>query len=235
MKPIKDFTNKVIQSKWEFILPEILDSSVDLILTDPPYNVSTKNIHKGKGKYLRQDFGEWDKDFDPTLFITEAKRILKPNGQIYVFCGDGQIGTYHKLFNELFGFFKLLTIWRSNPCPSFRKKSYIPNAQYIVWGRQGDYTFNFLNQNEMHTCFQYQFEAGNEKTPHPNQKDIQVIKKLIAVSSNPRDIVLDCFGGSGTTAIGCIELKRNYIIIEELEKYVSITNQRINKSLRGIY
>ena len=220
-----DFIDKVICGDCLEVMKDIPDNSVDLVLTDPPYNVSTSDIHKGGGKYLKQNFGDWDKDFKPQDFVNETERILSPNGQVYIFCSDGLIGEYCELFNSLFKFFKLLVIWRSNPCPQFRKRTFVQNQQYIVWTRRGNYTFNFLGQNEMHACFQYMF--NDEKTIHPNQKDIDVISKLLAISSSENDIILDPFLGSGTTAVACKQLNRHFIGIEINPDYCKIARERL--------
>ena len=225
--------NQIICGDNIEVMQEWPDNCVDLVLTDPPYNVSTKDINKGNGT-LKQNFGEWDYDYDPLPHIEAWQRILSVNGQIYAFSGDGLIGTYHSKFNKLFDFFKLLTIWRTNPCPQFRKRSYVQNSQYICWTRQGDYTFNFLSQNEMHTCFEYRFTENNIKSGHPNQKDINVVAKFIIVSSNPTDLILDPFCGSGTTCVAAKMLGRRYIGIDISEEYCQIARQRLEAVDTGV-
>jgi DNA modification methylase len=217
--------NKIYCGDCLNLIKEIPDKSVDLILTDPPYNISKTDINKGSG-ILRQNFGEWDYDYKPELYIDEWQRVLKDNGQIYVFCSDVLIGDYSNLFNQHFGFFKLLVFWRSNPCPQFRKRTFVQNHQYICWGRQGNYTFNFISQNEMHTCFQYKFTI-KDRVAHPNQKDVTLLEKLIKISTNENDLVLDCFVGSGSTAMACLKNNRNYIGIELNPEYIAIANKRI--------
>ncbi len=207
------------------LLPEM--PKVDLVLTDPPYNVSTKDISKGNGKYLKQNFGDWDNNFNPETFIKLVN--LSENGQIYCFCSDGLVGNYCNIFNDLFGFFKLLVIWRINPCPQFRKRSYLQNQQYIAWARQGKYVFNFLGQTKMLACWQYKF--NDEKIDHPNQKDTKVISKLIKISSDIDSLILDPFGGSCTTAVAAKQLNRKCITIEIEEKYCEIGAKRLSQEV----
>jgi DNA modification methylase len=206
------------------ILPHL--PKVDLVLTDPPYNVSTDNIKKGNG-FLRQNFGEWDKDYHPQDFISRLN--LSENGQIYAFSGDGLIGEYHKIFNERFGFYKLLIIWRSNPCPQFRKRTFVTNHQFINWTRQGKYIFNFAYQNDMHTCFQYSFNEN--KFGHPNQKDKNVLQKLIKLSSNGGQLILDPYMGSGSTLVAAKQLGRKAIGIEIEKKYCDIAIDRLRQGM----
>ncbi len=218
--------NEIICGDCLEVMKDWPDNCVDLVLTDPPYNVSTKDIDKGNG-ILRQNFGEWDKDYNPAPHIKLWERILKNNGQIYAFCGDGLIGDYRHYFNDLFGFFKLLVMWRTNPCPQFRKRTYVQNSQYICWTRHGEYTFNFISQNKMHNCFEYRFMENNTKEGHPNQKDIEVVTKFIFVSTNKGDLILDPFCGSGTTCVAAKMLGRNYIGIDISEEYCQIARMRI--------
>jgi site-specific DNA-methyltransferase (adenine-specific)/modification methylase len=215
------------------VMKDFPDNSVDLVLTDPPYNVSTKDIDKGNG-ILRQDFGEWDRGYEPEPHILEWDRVLTDNGQVYAFCGDGLIGEYRQSFNALFGFFKLLVMWRSNPCPQFRKRTYVQSSQYICWTRRGDYTFNFIAQNKMHNCFEYRFTENNTKEGHPNQKDLAVVGKFIHVSTNEGNLILDPFCGSGTTCVAAKMLGRHYIGIDISEKYCQIARKRVEAAEKGI-
>jgi DNA modification methylase len=222
----RDAGQVIYCSDCRLVLPLIPDKSIDLVLTDPPYNVSTNDIDKGNG-ILKQNFGEWDKDFHPEDFVSILP--LSENGQIYAFSGDGLIGDYHHLFNEKYGFYKLLVMWRSNPCPQFRKRTFVSNCQYINWSRRGKYVFNFTYQNEMHTCFKYSF--NEEKWGHPNQKDKNVLQKLIILSSNEGQLVLDPYMGSGSTLVASKKLGRKCIGIEIEEKYCKIAVDRLRQSV----
>ena len=228
-----DIINTVICGDCLEVMKDWPDNCVDLVLTDPPYNVSTKDIDKGNG-ILKQNFGKWDYDYDPVPHIKKWKRLLRSNGQVYVFCSDGLIGTYHMRFNALFGFFKLLVFWRSNPCPQFRKRSYVQNCQYICWGRQGEYVFNFISQNKMHTCFEYRFLETNDREGHPNQKDITIMIKFITISSNQNDLILDPFCGSGTTCVAAKMLGRRFIGIDISPEYCEIARMRLKAVDTGV-
>lgn len=81
-------------------LRSLPDNSVDLVLTDPPYNVSQGKDMWFNGKLIRKDFGSWDYNFDPIPVLKELKRVLKPNGQIYIFCGTNQIPQYMSILKK---------------------------------------------------------------------------------------------------------------------------------------
>ena len=135
------------------------DESIDLIITDPPYNVSHKDklyrtYKNGKRKDISLDFGEWDYGFDATLFLEESKRVLKKYGQWLIFCSDLQLGDYVEWLKEN-GYFKQILIWEKlNPPPHFRKTEYRQATEFIVWAYKEnppikEQHFNFLTQEEV--------------------------------------------------------------------------------------
>jgi len=83
----------------------------------------------------------------------------------------------------------------------------------------------FYNQKNSHSVWQYDFDS--KKMGHLTPKPIELLKNIIVHCTDPGDLVLDCFGGSGSTAVACIETDRNYLLIEREEKYVEIANDRI--------
>ena len=220
-------------------LKKIPDNSVDLVVTDPPYNVSQKNNMNYKNLSVVKNFGDWDFNFDPVPVLKELKRVLKPNGQIYVFCGTKQIPIYMKVFEEEW-FFRNLLVWnKTNPPPRLSKTNFLFANEYIVYAinekvRPSDAVFNFSRQNEMHNIFitsalqsKERLRDDDNKAVHPTQKPLSVLKKLIEVSSNKGDIVLDVFMGVGSTAVACKELSRNFLGCEINKEYVKYANERL--------
>lgn len=221
-------------------LKQLPDNSVDLVVTDPPYNVSQKNnINCGKLNVVK-NFGNWDFEFDPVPVLKELKRVLKPNGQIYVFCATRQIPVYRKIFEDEW-FFRNLLVWnKTNPAPRISKTNFLFANEYILYAinekvKMTETTFNFSKQNEMHNIFITSSLQGKEriksegrKALHPTQKPLSILKRLIEISSNPKDIVLDVFMGVGSTAVACKELGQNFMGCEIDEKYVKEANKRIS-------
>jgi len=221
-------------------LGQIPDNFVDLVVTDPPYNVSQKNNLKFGGRVIIKNFGDWDFGFDPVPVLAELRRILKPNGQIYVFCGTEQIPIYIREFIENWFFRNLLVWYKTNPPPRMSKTNYLFANEYIIYaikekGKPSLSTFNFSSQSTMHNTFisgalqgKERLKGKNGMAIHPTQKPLAILKKLIEVSSNPGDIILDPFMGIGSTAVACKELKRKFIGCELNPKYVAWANSRLN-------
>jgi len=220
-------------------LKSLPDECVDLIVTDPPYNVSQKQDLKINGRIIRKNFGDWDFGFNPEPVLVELRRVLKPLGQIYVFCGTLQIPLYMREFEDKWYFRNLLVWYKTNPPPRMSKTNYLFANEYIVYairdkGKPGLSTFNFSTQSTMHNTFISGSLQGKERLRgkdgmaiHPTQKPLTILKKLIFTSSKEGDIVLDPFMGIGSTAVACKELKRNYIGCELNPKYVEWAKKRL--------
>jgi len=219
-------------------LKTIPDNFVDLVVTDPPYNVSQKTNLKFKDLNVTKNFGDWDFGFDPIPVLKELRRVLKPNGQIYVFCATRQIPIYMKFFEENCYFRNLLVWSKTNPAPRLSKTNFLFANEYIVYAindkvKMPEVTFNFSKQNEMKNIFitsslqSKERLKVNNKAVHPTQKPLSILKKLIEVSSNEGDVVLDPFMGVGSTAVACKELGRKWIGCELDEKYCQEAKKRL--------
>ena len=247
--------NKIIYGDALEELKKIPTESIDLIITDPPYNVSTDlKIDRSRwGKKQKRkaiinfDYGEWDKmsedDFERfTLkWYAECKRVLKKGGSIYIFFTKELISLFHlhrfydfppEKSHRDSGLIKTKNIisWiKSNPLPAFNRTNYRSAVEFIYFGqKEGEKAiFNFGQQKEMKNWFEYPLVQGRERTKHPTQKPLGLIQKFVQVSSNKDDLVLDPFIGSGTTAVAAKMLGRNYIGIEKSKEYCEIAEARI--------
>jgi DNA modification methylase len=221
-------------------LPKIEKSSVDLILTDPPYNISkSSNFHKIsetasdelKTKYTSHkiDFGYWDKEIDLDQLFFEFYRILKPGGTVIIFFDIWKSGIVKEF--ALKNKFKQPRIgqWlKTNPVPINSKTNYLSNCSeyFFTFIKDKNPTFNSEYDNAI---YNYPLCHGKERLEHPTQKPLGLIKDLIIKHSNKGDIVLDTFAGTSTTGIACIETERRFICVERDEKYYEISKQRIEK------
>lgn len=238
---IKDINNYLIINDDCFnALKQIPDNSVDLILTDPPYNIaqySTGNIKFDWRSDINNDLAEWDlQPFKPESLLKEFKRILSPKGNIFIFCSYNLIGDYHKAFDPEFDTFQFMVWHKTNPVPNFRKSSFLNSCELIVSCWNKGHTWNFTNQKDMHNFVESGICMGSErirdkdgKYLHPTQKPVSILKKIIKIASNENDVVLDCFNGVGSTGDAALALKRKYIGIEIDKNYVNSTEQRLNK------
>lgn len=219
-------------------LKQIPDNSIDLILTDPPYNIakySTGNLKFDWRSEINNDLAEWDLNpLNPADLINEFKRILSPKGNIFIFCSYNIIGEYHKIFDPEFDTFQFMVWHKTNPVPNFRKSSFLNSCELIVSCWNKGHTWNFTNQRDMHNFIESAICMGKErvkdengKNVHPTQKPIKVLEKIIKIGSNENDIVLDCFSGVGSTGVAARKNNRRYIGIEIDPLYYEISRKRI--------
>lgn len=220
------------------VLKEIPDKSVDLILSDPPYNLanySTGNMKFSWRSEINNDLAEWDQpDMDPSMLVDDIKRILKPTGNAFLFCSYNLIGDYHKAFDSEFDTFQFMVWHKTNPIPNIRKSSFLNSCELIVCFWNKGHTWNFINQKEMHNFIESPICGGNEriKNPkHPTQKPVSILKKIIEIASNKGDVVLDMFSGLFSTGIAALETERSFIGIEMDKAYFDAGVRRIKDAV----
>lgn len=211
------------------LLQNIPSKSVDLILTDPPYNVSKKNNFKTMGR-SGIDFGNWDYDFDQLSWIEKVSEKVSDNGSIIIFNGWKNLGDIAQQLEESGFVVKDILRWvKDNPMPRNRDRRYIVDAEYAIWAvkKKSKWTFNRLNENYDRPEMKYPIVSGKEKTTHPTQKPLKLMNELVTRHSNVGDVVLDLFMGSGTTGVAYRKLNRKFIGIELDEGYFEIAKNRI--------
>ncbi|MGN0530909.1 MAG: DNA-methyltransferase [Eubacterium sp.] len=222
------------------VLEKIPDNSIDLILTDPPYNIakySTGNLKFDWRSDINNDLAEWDlEELQPSQLVGEFKRILKPNGNIFIFCSYNIIGEYHKVFDPQFDTFQFMVWHKTNPVPNFRKTSFLNSCELIVACWNKGHTWNFTNQKDMHNFIEAGICMGNErikdangKNLHPTQKPVSILKRIINIASNENDVVLDCFNGVASTGEAALSVGRRYLGIEIDKNYFEASQQRLKK------
>lgn len=223
-------------------MKELPDNSVDLILTDPPYNLaqySTGNICFDWRADRNNDLAEWDLDtLNPSDLLPEFKRILSPKGNIFIFCSYNLIGEYHKAFDSEFDTFQFMVWHKTNPVPNFRKSSFLNSCELIIGCWNKGHTWNFTSQKDMHNFFECGICMGKErikdkngKNLHPTQKPIAVLEKIIKIASNENDLVFDCFSGVGSTGEAALNLNRRYVGVEINSEYTEASETRLKKVL----
>ena len=216
-------------------LPQIASNSIDLFLIDPPYEVSREtNFQSGEATGRNTDrfrismnFGDWDKAFTGLdIVIKEAYRILKKSGTLICFYDIWKVTTLKEYFEKAnFKQIRLIEWVKTNPVPLNSKTNYLTNAREIaVLGvKQGKPTFH----SEYDTGI-YTYPICHDKGRfHPTQKPLELIEALILKHSNEEDTVLDCFAGSATTAIACINTNRHFTGCEINPSFYEQSLQRI--------
>ena len=216
-------------------LKELKPNSIDLVLIDPPYFISRSTGFQSCGINgverfkISYEFGEWDNQiFNLQETFNQCHRILKNSGTIICFYDIWKIETLKNwLESSNFKQLRYLEWIKTNPVPINSKINYLTNAREIALSatKKSKPTFNSQYDNGI-----YNFPICHEKDRfHPTQKPLALIEELIKKHSDTNDIVLDCFAGSGTTAIACHNTNRNFIGCELDETYYNKATDRINK------
>lgn len=232
-----------IKQKYELLLgdsykliKEISTESVDLILTDPPYNLSpysTGNIKPSWRKEINNDLAVWDRvEFRPSEWVNEFKRILKSTGNIFAFCSYNLIGKWHEAFDPEFDTFQFLVWHKTNPVPKILKAGFLNSCELIICMWNKGHTWNFTNQKEMHNFIETPICMGSErvKNPtHPTQKPVKVLEHIIKIASNEDDVVFDPFMGVGSTGVASLKHRRRFIGIEIERQYFDIAVKRLGE------
>jgi modification methylase len=230
-------------------------ASIDLIFADPPYNLQLGgDLHRPDGSQVDAVDNDWDK-FDSIAaydrfthaWLAEARRILKPGGSIWV------IGSYHNIFRvgaalQDQGYWILNDIvWRkANPMPNFKGTRFTNAHETLIWASMGEkarYTFNYRAMKTLNDELQMRsdwlipvcggperLKKGGHKV-HPTQKPEALLYRILLACTNPGDVVLDPFFGTGTTGAVAKRLGRHYIGIEREDDYIAAAEERIAMAL----
>lgn len=247
--------NQILAGDCVEVMNSLPENSVDLIFADPPYNLQLKGeLHRPDNSRVDAVDDAWDQfdtfaayDRFTNAWLKAARRILKPNGAIWV------IGSYHNIFRvgaalQNHGYWILNdVVWRkSNPMPNFRGKRLTNAHETMIWASKQEvskYTFNYealksLNDGvQMRSDWVLPICTGHERLKdengdkaHPTQKPESLLHRVLVASTNPGDVVLDPFFGTGTTGAVAKMLGREFIGIEREEAYRKVATKRIENT-----
>ena len=225
--------NTINQGDCVEIMSLIPDLFVDCIISDPPYGIG---------------YDKWDKLNND--WLNQAYRVLKENGTIWCFAGWSNVGEVKKEIEKKFTL-RNWVIWDRQKGRG-AKYNFVSTREDILWAtKSDDYTFNRLSSNIEKKTKGMGLKNGDkyrklsnvwtdispivpwskERVKHPTQKPLDLIKRLVAISTNKDEIVFDPFIGSGTTAVACKELGRYYIGIEINPEYCQMAEQRLAQEI----
>ena len=205
--------------------------SINLVLTDPPYNIARNNNFTTMGR-SGIDFGEWDKGFDQFSWLNELPRILHKDGSVIIFNDWKNVGEIAKYCESIGLTIKDMLRWKkSNPMPRNRDRRYVTDFECAIWltNKDAKWTFNRLSDTYQRPEFNYGVVNGKEKV-HPTQKPVQMLEEILLIHSNKNDIVYDGFMGSGSTGIACLNCNRRFIGVEKETKYYNLAVKRIQET-----
>lgn len=239
--------------KAEEVLQGYPDGSIDLIYTDPPFN--TGKVRKGKVGSFPDSLG---KGYWPmmTSVLKQFHRLLKPTGSLYIHLDYREVHNFRHFLDEIFGPENFMNeiIWAYDY--GARSKTRWPakhdNILFYVKDHRKGYTFNYESMDRMpymapslvgkekaekgktptdvwwHTIVH---TTGPERTGYPTQKPLFLAERIIKVSSNPGDVVLDPFCGSGTTGVAAVSLGRTCVLYDSNPQAVEVSKGRIKLAL----
>ena len=229
----EDMINTIQLGDCYELIKNIPDKSIDLILTDPPYDFHCGTINKtgifkerlvAPGKEIVNM--NINNGYDMSI-LKEFVRVLK-NINIFIWCNKEQIKDYLNFFDDYNVSFEILTWHKTNPTP-LTKNTFLPDTEYCLYFREKGKVF--LNDG-YDLKSKYYITATNKDDKdlykHPTIKPLEIIKKQILHTTSGGNIVLDCFSGSGTTCLASKELGRKYIGMEIDSEYHKIAVNRLN-------
>ena len=235
------------------MLNSLPEASVDLIFADPPYNLQLEGaLNRPDQSLVDAVDDDWDKfasfaDYDRFThdWLKAARRVMKPNATLWV------IGSYHNIFRvgsimQDLGFWLLNDIvWRkANPMPNFRGRRFTNAHETMIWASKSSaaksYTFHYdalkagNEDTQVRSDWYLPLCTGGERLKdeagdkvHPTQKPEALLARILLSSSNPGDVVLDPFFGSGTTGAVAKRLGRHFVGIERDPTYAEAAKARI--------
>lgn len=247
---------RLIQGDFFEAVQAVPDSSVNLVFADPPYFLSNDGFTVSSGKTASVNKGDWDKlpngittlEFHSN-WIKEVRRVLHPDGALVV------SGTYHSIYETGCAIqgaeFKILNeiIWlKPNGAPNLSGRRLAATHETLIWAsksNQSKFTFNYeqlkggdfpgdklkVPGRQMRSVWSIPTTPKVEKShgKHPTQKPLALLDRVIVAFSNPGDVVLDPFMGSGTTGLSALSLQRSFIGIELEAAYYNLAKTRMGK------
>jgi len=248
-------------------LNQARENSVDMIFADPPYFLSNGGITCQAGRMVSVDKGEWDKSkgvIENHKFNLEwlkaCKRVLKPNGTIWV------SGTAHIIYSVGFAMqelgYKILNdiVWyKRNAPPNLSCRYFTHSTEIVIWaakdGKSKHY-FNYTLMKQFNKGRQmrnlWQFTEDEEAQPldnlweissppavekrfgkHPTQKPIELLRRIILASTQEGELVVDPFCGSSTTGVAAVTLNRTYVGIDFETEYLELSKKRLEETFNN--
>ena len=243
--------NQILTGDCLEILPSLPDRAFDCCIADPPFNMSREKglgwafsshitMQEGWDIFTKDEYSQFTLDW-----VSEILRVVKPNGNIFVF------GSFHSIFT--LGFIlqnifdrRIITqiVWyKPNAQPNITCRMFTESTEFIIWAvnnerkKAKNWTFNYhamkaMNNNkQMRNMWEIPLTKPSERRygKHPTQKPLAVVERLILAGTNADDLILDPFAGSGTTGIGAQKHNRKWVMIEKEESHNQIARKRIDE------
>ena len=205
------------------------DNSIDLVVMDPPYLLNLAKVKKTStfNNYANELIGLKD-GFDLRVLDLLIQKMKKIN--IYIYCSKRQVKELLEYFQKRGCNYEILTWHKQNPSPLINN-NYLPDTEYVLYFREKGVKLygNYHTKRKFYISGVNQVDKKRYK--HPTIKPLPFIENHIINSSKEGDLILDCYCGSGTTLVGAIKNKRNFIGFEIDKNYYEIAKQRVEEAL----
>ena len=210
------------------VMKGIPDGSVDLVLTDPPYKVTSRGGYTSAGGMMLDSQMRKGKVFKENLikirdWLPELHRVLKETGHCYIMCNNKNLPDFLAAISDSdFHLIKTMVWAKDNKIMS---QAYMSQTEFILFLRKG----GFVRINNCGSSDLVQVKNPKNKS-HPTEKPVELMEYLIGNSSQESEMVLDMFMGAGSTGVACKNLNRKFIGIELDENYFNIAKERIDNA-----
>jgi DNA modification methylase len=227
------------------------DNTIDIVMTDIPYDISQRKtidrtaidnraLHReGKKKDLNFNFGEWDFFSDKAEFFnfinevfTDVYRVMKDSASFYMWCPKSEVSFIEYILKDIGYHVRSTLVWcKTNPCPQIFKVGYMSSTEFCIFAtkHKGAKHYWNIDRGQKQSYWVTPICQGTERTDHPTQKRLDIAEDMIAQSARRGEVLLDCFAGSGTFAIASHNLGLNYIAFERDENIYKMAKERIER------
>jgi len=215
---------EIIQGDCLEVMRGFDDNRFDLCLCDPPYGIDFQSAWRTEKSQWKPKIANDKKPF--TKWIYEAFRVLKDSGRLLCFyrwdVQDEFVDTMKAIGFDV----KSQIVWdKISHGMGDLKGEFAPQHESILYATKGRYEFHGKRPTSIIQCMR----VMPDKLVHPNEKPVPLLRKLVRSVSTKNDTILDCFGGSGATAIACCYEERDCTLIEISEDYCNIARKRVQE------
>lgn len=225
------------------------DSSIDIVMTDIPYNISQKKVidrtridnrklHRdGKKKVLNFNYGDWDFFDSNTAFFefisevfVEVYRTMKDSASMYMWVPRDEVSFIEYLLKDIGFHVRSTLVWcKTNPCPQIYKVGYMSSTEFCIFATKQKGAKHYWNveRGQRQSYWMKPICQGNERTGHPTQKRLDIAEDMILQSAQKGNILLDCFAGSGTFAIAAYNNGLKFICFEKDKDIFKMGHKRV--------
>ena len=240
LRQMHRYTPTIYTGDCRDMLAELDDNSVDLILTDPPYQLGefmqsrNAGVHRMRDNFLvSAGWDNGDRDSVHTLLedvISESARVLKKRGALVMFLSTRLLSPVQEMADANKLYYKTTGVWhKTNPMPLNMNLHFVSSTELWVYYVAGGRTGTFNNDGKVvHNFVETSVTPKSQRAfgKHPTQKPVELMEHFVSLLSNPGELVVDPFLGSGTTAVAAHNLGRRVIGSEIDPKYAEITRKR---------